>query len=580
MPRARHHGATKVRSKNATSNGPLVRPADGGVTIGQYLVERLGALGVNHVFGIPGDYILQLYKLIEESPITLVGMTREDSAGFAADAYARINGLGCICVTYCVGGLSTCNSIAGAYAEKSPVIVLAGSPGVSERAHNPLLHHKVKGFETQFEVFEKITVASTVLDKPETAFSEIDRVIEAAVRYKRPVYLEVPRDQVMARQVGPHSPPEGLPPSDPDCLREAVDEAAALLTAAKRPVILADVEIHRFGLQDELLTLAESTGMPIATTILGKSVISEAHPLFAGVYEGGMGRPEVTELVESADCLLMLGCFLTDINLGIWTAKLDPSKCIDATSEDLRIKRHNYRDVRLDDFIRGLIARKLKVARTPVPKRSHPFAGTENAPPGEKLRSALLFGRLNQMLAEHNEMTVIADIGDSLFGAADLEMHRHTEFLSPAYYTSMGFGVPAAVGASMANPSPRILVVVGDGAFQMTGMELSTIAQHGLNPIVVVLNNHGYTTERFLLEGSFNDLRDWAYHKVPEVLGGGIGLEVRTVGELDAGLRAALDNVAGYSLLNVHLDPYDRSPALERLASRLSKIVTSGPEGR
>jgi indolepyruvate decarboxylase len=580
MPRASHQGPTRERSKKATSNGPPPLAAQGGVTIGQYLVERLGALGVNHVFGIPGDYILQLYKLIEESPITLVGMTREDNAGFAADAYARIHGLGCICVTYCVGGLSTCNSIAGAYAEKSPVIGLGGSPGVSERAHNPLLHHKVKGFETQFEVFQKITVASAVLDKPETAFSEIDRVLEAAVRYKRPVYLEVPRDQVMARQIGPHSPPEGLPPSDPDCLREAVDEAAALLTAAKRPVILADVEIHRFGLQDDLLTLAESTGMPIATTILGKSVISEAHPLFAGVYEGGMGRPEVTELVESADCLLMLGCFLTDINLGIWTAKLDPSKCIDATSEDLRIKRHNYRDVRLDDFIRALIARRLQVARAPVPKRSHPFAGTENAPPDEILRSALLFGRLNQMLAEHNHMTVIADIGDSLFGAADLEMHRHTEFLSPAYYTSMGFGVPAAVGASMANPDARILVIVGDGAFQMTGMELSTIAHHGLNPIVVVLNNHGYTTERFLLEGSFNDLRDWAYHKVPEVLGGGIGMEVRTVGELDAGLRAALKNVSGFSLLNVHLDKYDRSPALERLASRLSKIVTSGPEGR
>ena len=128
------------------------------------------------------------------------------------------------------------------------------------------------------------------------------------------------------------------------------------------------------------------------------------------------------------------------------------------------------------------------------------------------------------MLAESTDMTVIADIGDSLFGAADLEMHRHTEFLSPAYYTSMGFGVPAAVGASMANPKSRILVIVGDGAFQMTGMELSTIAQHGLNPIVVVLNNHGYTTERFLLEGTFNDIPNWAYHRIPEVLGGGTGL--------------------------------------------------------
>jgi indolepyruvate decarboxylase len=545
------------------------------VTIGRYLVDRLGALGVEHVFGIPGDYILQLYKLIEDSPIKLVGVTREDNAGFAADAYARIHGLGCICVTYCVGGLSTCNSIAGAYAEKSPVIVLAGSPGMSERARNPLLHHKVKGFETQYEVFQKITVASAVLDRPETAFSEIDRVLEAAVRYKRPVYLELPRDQVNARQVGPHRPPEGLPPSDPDALREAIDEAAALLTAARRPVILADVEIHRFGLQDELLALAESTRMPIATTLLGKSVISEAHPLFAGVYEGAMGRPEVTELVESADCLLMLGCFMTDINLGIWTAKLDPSKCIDATSEDLRIKRHHYQDVRLDDFVRGLIARKLKVSRTPVPVRIHPFSTLAPAAPDTRLTSARLFARLNQMLSEFTDMTVIADIGDSLFGAADLEMHRHTEFLSPAYYTSMGFGVPAAVGASMANPRARILVIVGDGAFQMTGMELSTIARHGLNPIVVVLNNHGYTTERFLLEGPFNDIQDWAYHKVPAVVGAGLGLEVRTVGELDSALRAAQENLASFSLINVHLDPYDRSPALERLAQKLSQIVTS-----
>src|SRR5262249_46862093 len=132
-----------------------------------------------------------------------------------------------------------------------------------------------------------------------------------------------------------------------------------------------------------------------------------------------------------------------------------------------------------------------------------------------------------------------------------------------------------AVGASMANPQARILVIVGDGAFQMTGMELSTIARHGLNPIVVVVNNHGYTTERFLLEGPFNDIQNWAYHKVPEVLGTGMGLEIRTAAELERGLRAALANLTSFSLLNVHLDPYDRSPALERLANRLSKIVTS-----
>ena len=547
------------------------RPEPGGVTVGQYLIDRLGALGLGHVFGIPGDYVLTLYKMLEESPIKVVGMTREDSAGFAADAYARLNGLGCVCVTYCVGGLSLCNSIAGAYAEKSPVIVLSGSPGLSERARNPLLHHKVRGFETQFEVFEKITVAAAVLDDPLTAFGEIDRVLEAAVRYKRPVYLEIPRDQVAVRPAGRHRTPDGLPPSDPDALREAVDEAAAMLTNASRPVILADVEIHRFGLQDELIALAESTGMPIATTILGKSVISESHPLFAGVYEGAMGRSEVTECVEGADCLLMLGCFLTDINLGIFTAKLDPSRCINATSEDLQIRHHHYSDVRLDDFIRALRGRKLKVAKAPMPPKIDPLLTPWAPRPDAPVTSERLFARLNRMLQD--KMVVIADIGDSLFGAADLSMTRRTEFVSPAYYTSMGFAVPAAVGVGFANPALRALVVVGDGAFQMTGMELSTAARYGLNPIVVVLNNHGYTTERFLLDGPFNDIHGWQFHKIPEVLGAGLGLEVRTEGELDKALDTALANTGSFSLLNVHLDPWDRSPALERLAKRLSQMV-------
>jgi indolepyruvate decarboxylase len=540
-------------------------------SVGAYLIDRLHNLGVEHIFGIPGDYVLTLYKMIEASPIRLVGVTREDNAGFAADAYARLHGLGCVCVTYCAGGLSLCNSVAGAYAEKSPVIVLSGSPGLSERARNPLLHHKVKGFETQFEVFEKITVASAVLDDPMNAFSEIDRVLEAALRYKRPVYLELPRDQVLARQVSPHRAPEGLPPSDPDALREALDETAAMLGAARRPMILADVEIHRFGLQDELLALAEETGMPIATTILGKSVIAEGHPLFAGVYEGGMGREEVTRFVEEADCLLMLGCFMTDINLGIFTAKIDPSRCIDATSEDLRIRHHHYRDVRLDDFINGLRQRKLALARTPIPHRPDPSSHPWNAVPDAPVTSSRLFARLNTMIDE--KMTVIADIGDSLFGAAEMSMIRRTEFLGPAYYTSMGFAVPAALGAGMAVPDLRALVVVGDGAFQMTGMELSSIARYGLNPIVVVMNNHGYTTERFLLEGSFNDIHEWKFHKIPEVLGAGQGWEVRNEGELDRALEAARANTDSFSLLNVHLDRYDRSPALERLANKLSKIV-------
>ena len=359
-----------------------------GTTIGQYLIDRLHALGVEHVFGIPGDYVLGLYKMLEASPIQLVGMTREDNAGFAADAYARLHGLGCVCVTYCVGGLSLCNSVAGAYAEKSPVIVLSGSPGISERAHNPLLHHKVQGLRDAVRGLREDHGRLGRARRPADGLRRDRPGARGRPAVQAAGLPGDPRDQVLARQVTPHRTPVGLPPSDPDALREAIDEAAALLLAAERPMILADVEIHRFGLQDDLIALAEGTGLPIATTILGKSVISEGHPLFAGVYEGAMGRAEVTTIVEEADCLLMLGCFLTDINLGIFTAKLDPSRCIDATSEDLRIRHHHYRDVRLDDFIRGLIARGMRWRRPRSRPRPTPSRRPWVAEPTRRSRRA------------------------------------------------------------------------------------------------------------------------------------------------------------------------------------------------
>ncbi|HAW33003.1 MAG TPA: preprotein translocase subunit Tim44, partial [Planctomycetaceae bacterium] len=196
-----------TRSKAAKHNGKVH-------TIGSYLVQRLQDYGVTDLFGIPGDFVLQFYGMLEESPIRVVGTTREDNAGYAADGYARVHGLGAVCVTYCVGGLSLCNSIAGAYAEKSPVIVISGAPGMSERATDPLLHHRVKDFHTQRDVFEKITVATALLDDPMTAFLEIDRCLEACVRFKRPVYLELPRDCVHKQAVIPHVPDDSQPVSD------------------------------------------------------------------------------------------------------------------------------------------------------------------------------------------------------------------------------------------------------------------------------------------------------------------------------------------------------------------------------
>ena len=261
---------------------------------------------------------------LEQSPLRVIGTTREDCAGFAADAYARVNGMGAVCVTYCVGGLSICNSIAGAYAEKSPVVVISGSPGLNERENNPLLHHMVRDFRTQLEVFDRLCIATAELSDPVTAFREIDRVLDACDRFKRPVYIEIPRDMVRVVPQISHAFRRAKPQSDPSALAEAVQEAASRLSAAQRPLILAGVELHRFQLQDQVLELAEKSQIPIAATVLGKSVIRETHPLYVGLYEGEMGPAETTRYVEQSDCLLMLGTFMTDINLGIYSANLDP----------------------------------------------------------------------------------------------------------------------------------------------------------------------------------------------------------------------------------------------------------------
>lgn len=539
-------------------------------TIGEYLISRLHESGVDHVFGVPGDFVLRFYGMLQDSPVEVIGTTNEAAAGYAADGYARINGLGAVCVTYCVGGLSLCNPIAGAFAEKSPVVVISGSPGISERQHNPLLHHKVRDFSTQRDVFEKLTVATAVLDDPNTAFREIDRCFDAALRYRRPVYLEIPRDCVDLRPVWPYERKIIPETSDSKALAESLTEATRMIESARQPVIIAGVEIHRFGLQKQVIALAEKNGIPICSTLLGKSVISEKHELYLGVYEGAMGSRSVQEFVESSDCVILLGTFMTDINLGIFTASLDPARCIYCTSESLRIRHHFYHDVPLHKFVNGLKRRKLvmSAASVEIPEREDIVPEVDA---DEPLTVNYLFRRVNQILDEHS--VVIADVGDSLFGAADLSIHRQSEFLSSAYYATMGFAIPAALGAQAANPKRRPIVLVGDGAFQMTGMELSTILRRGGNPVVIVLNNHGYTTERFLQDGSFNDIASWNFHCLPALLGGGLGLEVRTCGELNQALETAIANEKSFSVINAHLRPDDISPALCRLAERLSQKV-------
>jgi TPP-dependent 2-oxoacid decarboxylase len=540
------------------------------MTIGSYLIQRLSEQGVRHIFGVPGDFVLSFNKQLEESPLVeFINTCDEQGAGFAADAYARLQGLGAVCVTYCVGGLKIANTTAQAYAEKSPVVVISGAPGISERIKNPLLHHKVRDFDTQFKVFQQLTVAATVLDNPETAFQEIDRVIDMALRYKQPVYIELPRDQVNLTGNPHYRRINHLETSDPNALQEALMEAIALINRAQQPVILAGVELHRFGLQEALVQLAEKTNIPVAATLLSKSVFSELHPGYLGIYAGAIGPESVRQYVESSDCLIMLGALLTDLDLGGFTAQLNPKYCIHATSEKTSIQYHTYEEIHLSDLIHGLI--QANISPRPL-EITPPAACPLSLPPAlaQPITLQRLFERLNCFIDDHT--VVVADPGDALFSGLDLLVHHRTEFLAPAYYASLGFAVPASLGVQLAQPDQRVLVLVGDGSFQMTGLELSTIARYQLNPIIVIINNQGYATERPMQDGEFNNILNWRYSQLPALLGNGLGFKVTNELELESALLASR-NADCFSLLDVQIAPTDVSLALKRLTGAMASRV-------
>ena len=289
-------------------------------TVGRYLIDKLYGVGIEDIFGIPGDYVINFFNLLQEGPIRTVATSTEQGAAFAADGYARSNGLGAVCVTYSVGGLNTVNAIAGAYAEKAPVVVISGAPGIGERNSEYLLHHSIRDYDSQRNIFTNVTVATTQLEDPATAVYEIDRVVDACIRHKRPVYIELPRDMVHAECEIPPAKSRMEPRRHPERLEAALAETFAMIEAAKRPVIIGGVELRRYHWEELFLQLVEKSGYPYSTSFLGKSLIDESHPQFLGVYYGALGCDTVRSHIEQSDCVIMLGTVMADTNLG--TARL------------------------------------------------------------------------------------------------------------------------------------------------------------------------------------------------------------------------------------------------------------------
>jgi indolepyruvate decarboxylase len=550
-------------SERLDSSSPLM-------PLGEFLFEYLYRCGVRHSFGIPGDFALPTFTWLEKSKIQNITMTHEPAAGFAADAYSRINGIGLVCVTYCVGGLNVLNAIAGAYAEKSPVVIVSGAPGRKDREKDPLLHHKVKTFETQRRIYDEVTVASTVLLDEQRAASEIVRCVKACLRHKRPVYIEVPHD-IVDRKI----PITGLPvaapeESDPHTLQAALQETLSLIRAAKKPVILAGVELARYRLARRVMRMAEQMNIPIAADLLSKSGVPENHPLYLGVYGGAMSSDErVRKYVESADLVLMLGTFITDMSMGFYTARLDRRHTVLATTERVNIQYHRYDSIQLSDFVQALAGAKIKPKRFNHPNRQALPKSLKNEERSRALTMPDVFRILSLHLDER--CCVIADIGDAIFGGVGIRSARQAQFIAPAYYMSMGFAVPASIGVAVATPRLRPYVLVGDGAFQMTGVEVSTAVRLGLNPIIIILNNDGYGTMRKIREGAFNVITQWNYRKICELVVGGEGMTASTNGQFDDALRQAQQSDCVY-VIELKIARDDSSRQLSRIAAEVRKV--------
>ena len=515
------------------------------ITVADYLLIRLKEIGVDHLFGVPGDFVLGFFNQVLKSDLKYVGTCNELNAAYAADGYARIKGVGAFSTTYAVGELSAINGVAGSFAERVPVVVITGSPATINFSTRPLLHHTLGDYQIPLKMYQQITVASTQLASGETAPAEIDRVLSACLAHQQPVYISFPSDVVMmsCKRPGGYLLPVQTAPSDQDALKEAIREALGMLDIAQKPVVIGDVELLRFKLQKEFAGLLDKTGFPYVTMMLGKAVLSEHHPQFVGLFEGDRSRDCVRQLVESADCILLLGALMTDFNTGGFTTNLDDAKTISATIRSVKIKHHQYMNVNLHDFMLGLTEQLSHRASVPLEIQSavdgcvHRNTEPYRPDPLQLLTIKRFFDRMSHFIEDN--AIVIAETGLSLFSAAEMLMPEGATFIGQTFYGSIGYTVGATLGAGMAAPDRRVVLFVGDGAFQVTCQDLSTMIRQRIKPIIFLINNDGYTIERVIVDHSYNDIQPWRYHKLLEVFGGGVSFDVHTEGELEAALDQA-----------------------------------------
>jgi TPP-dependent 2-oxoacid decarboxylase len=552
------------------------------MTLGDFVVAYLRKIGVSHVFGIPGDLALKLFFAMgRKHGLKMHTLSHEPGIGFTADGYARATGkIGVVCVTYGAGGHNTVNPVAGSFSERVPVLVFSGGPGEGERKLGTMIHHQARDIESQQRIYREVTCALTVLTDPRTAAEQMHEVVKTVWAEQRPGYIEIHRDMVDCEI---EVPPELIAwdgslefrPSDPRKVEEAARETVEMFNAARKPLLIAGIEIHRYKLARELITLAERMGVPVLSTVLGKGAFPMDHPQFMGVQVADISAPPIVERMNEADLTINLGCLKTDMNFGNQPPNIIRERSIWAVDCHVDVRFHTYTDTSIRDFVYALLRHDFKTRHEPVRYADNLNSGEPAPAEGAPLRVRDMLREVNGFLAEHRNYGVVTESGDMLFAGLDIRVPGGGLYLAQGFYASMGFAIPAAMGLQIGS-GVRPLVLCGDGAFQMTGPEISHAPMLGANPIVIVVNNSGWQIFRPIAERSeLLEIPPWPYAKLGEDWGG-CGFVARNLTELRAALAAAHTKKT-FSIIEARVAVDDLSPVTIKYiqaAARRSQAAT------
>jgi len=546
--------------------------------IGDFLLRRLQEAGVRHVFGVPGDYNLELLQQLQDTgSLKWIGACNELNASYAADGYARLNGLGALMVTNGVGALSAINGVGGSYSEHVPVICIAGSIPLRSIDRGLGMHHTMAdgSFDHFLDAYAHVTAAHARIT-PRNAVIEIDRLILAAWREKLPVYMELPSD---IAYLDIDTPVEALvlanSPSDPERLQSCVKAIAQRLSAAASPAILVDADADRFGVASALMALADKMQAPLAVINTAKGVIDETFPHYLGIYNGKPSAPHVREAIETSDCLLAVGYRPIEVTTGDFTAKL-PANTIHARGHSVDVGDDNYQAVTLKEVLAGVIDAVPQV-RSRVPRPVGARGASSRVDPSAKLTQAAYWQAVQSYLREGDVLFIDNGTSYALFG---LRFPANCTFIGSVNWGSIGYSVGALLGALTAAPERRHILFVGDGSFQVSAQELSTILRHDHKPVIFLINNGGYTIERGYLGKSepYNDIANWSYADLPKVFRPDTSARsfvVKTSGDLQDALRAPNDAMI---FVESVMDPHDAlAPILN--SSNVGAEVDYGPRG-